>query len=323
MSVYLKDLYKNIIQKNKNYEKLRILTGYASASFLKKVINEYHNLKLELYIGMSQQGISLNNHKEFCDIMSKYDNIEIYYQVKDRNNHMKMIVFSNDLSEKVIVGSANFTENGFISNQEIMVESVIETSKIFKKQKDISLLCNSKNINEFIEFYTDDSFEFENSTYIESEPSESEPSEEEQKNIETFKKLKMTPNPLYFENFKVELVLDKEHNPTWSEKGINAWVKNKNPYLQSPQKVYFQKYFPNEDEFIIYTDDGRKFLGRLSGKFKSEIHFNDDNIYSYIKNRIGLKEDRPISRDDLIKYGCTTFYFTRVEEYIYIVEFKN
>lgn len=323
MSTYINNLYENIIVKNSECEKLRIITGYASATFLKRVINEHPHWIIEIYIGMSQQGISMNNHKEFCDIINNQKNLELYYQIKGENNHMKLLDFSSEHSKRVIIGSANFTENGFFKNQEIMIETDIDTNDIFERQKKLSLLCTSHNIEKFIDFYIDESNDLEIKEDKNSSSKDSRILERDQQYISTFKKLKKHPNPYYYRNFKVEIVLDKKHNPTWSEKGINAWTNNKQPYLQSSQKVFFEKYFPNDEKFHIYTDDGIKFDSELGGKFNSEIHFHNANIYDYVKKRINLNVTRPISREDLIKYGSTAFYFTRVDETEYLLEFKN
>ncbi|MEB8068153.1 restriction endonuclease PLD domain-containing protein [Mammaliicoccus fleurettii] len=327
MSVYIDNLYGNIISENFKSDKLKTITGYASAPFLKKVIEEIPDLIIEIYIGMSQQGISINNHKEFCNLMNKHENLKIYYQIKGKNNHMKLYEFSKKSTRKTIIGSANFTENGFFNNQEIMVEAEFDTNDIFKRQKELSLLCTTPNIDKFIDFYNEDSNDVnvEGETQRDNNSSLSNIStiQKEQEYISTFKKLKTNPNPHYYRKFKIEIVLNKHQNPTWSEKGINAWINNRQPYLQSSQKVFFEKYFPNDEIFYIYTDDGIKFKCKLGGKFNSEIHFVNSNIYEYVKRRINLTVNRPISRDDLINYGNTAFNFTRVNETKYLLEFKN
>lgn len=327
MSFYVKNLYEKIIRRNSNYNSLKVMTGYASSTFLEKVIEEFPKIKIEMYIGMSRQGISKQNHTAFCDIMKNYDNVYIYYQIKDRNNHMKILQFTSINQTKVYIGSANFTENGFINNQEIMVESYIKQDDIFNNQNKISLLCNNPSIDSFIDIYEDDTFEEEtfekNQSISFGNDNQISSYQKSSTYISTFKKLKNNSNFSYFTNLEIEVVLGKEENPTWSIKGINSWKENKKPIIQSPLRKKFENFFPANKKFDVYTDDGMLFKCQLGGKFNTELQFIDINIYEYVKNRINLEEKRPISKNDLIKYGNTKFYFTRVEENMYLLDFSN
>nr|WP_263314754.1 restriction endonuclease PLD domain-containing protein [Mammaliicoccus sp. Marseille-Q6498] len=330
MSVYNSNLFENVIIKNVEFENLKIITGYASATFLKKVIEELPQLNIEIYIGMSQQGISTENHSEFCDIMSNCKNINIYYQYIGINNHMKLFEFKNNSGSKVFIGSANFTENGFIKNQEILGEVNLDPTSMFLRQKELSIMCTHPDVDTLIDFYIEENEEQEvdqiikGKNIIEGE-NENNIYKKSKKSsyIPTFKKLRNNPNTHYFNKFDIEVVLDEKANPTWSEKGINAWVNNKSPHIQSTLRVVFEKYFPTDEIFEVYTDDGFKFKCRISGKFNSELQFINENIYEYIKNRINLNQNRPISRNDLTEYGKTKFHFIKVEKNIYLLDFAS
>ena len=49
--IYNNELYLNVLKENcKIYDKLSIISGYASASFLERIIEEFPDLKIELFI---------------------------------------------------------------------------------------------------------------------------------------------------------------------------------------------------------------------------------------------------------------------------------
>ena len=50
------------------------------------------------------------------------------------------------------MGSANFTENGFIFNNELLCETNESLNELFNDQKEKSKLCNDNSINEYLQF---------------------------------------------------------------------------------------------------------------------------------------------------------------------------
>lgn len=106
---------------------LRIISGYGSASFLKKVVNGFSHLTIELYLGMTFQDVWQKNHKAYCALMRK-SNIDIYYQVEGIQNHMKLVEFKSPT--KMFICSANFTEDGFIKQRELIAEVEEETDSL-------------------------------------------------------------------------------------------------------------------------------------------------------------------------------------------------
>src|SRR5699024_9049402 len=121
MKVYTEDLYNNVLKSNLNrYSKLKILSGYASSSLLEHIINEYPNLWIELNIGMAREGITKNEHAKFKKLSSNY--VKVYYNTSNKYNHMKIYEFTNTEEKVYYTGSANFSDNGFIENEEILVQ---------------------------------------------------------------------------------------------------------------------------------------------------------------------------------------------------------
>src|SRR5699024_4618550 len=115
-------LYNKILVNNfKRYKSIRVISGYASPTMVRRVIKSFPDVHILLYIGMTQEGISEQNHQDYLQITASYPNIQIYYQYKGSLNHIKLIEFYNDTDCKVYVGSANFTENGYLNQKELKI----------------------------------------------------------------------------------------------------------------------------------------------------------------------------------------------------------
>ena len=343
METYFEDLYENLFGRVANdYTYLKVISGYASASFLSRVVNDFPHLKIELFIGMTSQGVSEKNHVEFQSMMKKNRNISIFYQVEGAPNHMKILEFSTStsLNKKVFLGSANFSENGFFNNKEAMTAIGFLPETLFDDQLKISLLCVDEKINEYVELYEDevrqqdsgDSSKNEDANHLDNDTSiptittdfSSKSSNNENRRLAMHKwqGLKGKIDPKYYESFEITVVLPKENNARWDKKGINSWVECRVPVLEQTPKILFTKVFPQDEEFKIYTDDNQILNAKLTGNFNGQLEVLNLNLYDYVRKRIGLLEQRPISYHDLVAGGYTTMYFTRINQNEYKMGFN-
>ena len=104
------DLYKKIICKEASrFNYLRIISGYGSADFLRRVNRDFPELQIDLFIGMYKEGFSINSHKKFIEIMTEYPDVQVYYQYEGKSTHIKLIEFSDKMKRSTYVGSDNFT----------------------------------------------------------------------------------------------------------------------------------------------------------------------------------------------------------------------
>lgn len=324
MSVIHNNLYNLVIYRNaKRFNKLRIISGYSSSSFLKRVVKDFPELEIELYIGMMLEGISIENHQQYQNIVNNNERVNVYYQVVGIPNHMKLYEFINTYDEKkIFIGSANFSENGFMNQKEILGEVNSNVDELFSKQSSNSLLCTDKNIEEYITIIQDndnnyiyknkikDRIDYKNKPKLMSR-------------VDFLRRFRSIKNS-YLDEFDFRIVQPKDVDVNWNQTGINSRGMYSNPVLkQTNTSIEFQDLFPVNNEFKIYTDDSFVFTAKLGGNFNREIHFLDINIYQYFKNRINLKENRPISFDDLKNHDSSRAYFTRLNENEYFVEFKN
>lgn len=324
------DLYHRILEKNlTDYKKIRIVSGYGSASFLRKILSNYSNIELDIYIGMAQQGISKLNHKGYLEIMSEYKKVNVFYQVNGDLNHMKLIEFYNSATKKAYIGSANFTENGYVRQKECMSLLNANLDEIFKQQQKNSLVCTSEGIDKYISFFDDqlnDSEQVEG--FMIPEKKKFVNKNTTSNSFEVFqmkskKELMIQSDMEFFNYFKIPIVLPKERDPHWQSKGINSWTKNVEPRLKETPKLTFESLYPKDELFEIELENGYVFEACLTGKFNRELKILNGNIFEIIRQRLNLLKETPISYEMLKERGVTEVSFVRLNEKKYYMYFEN
>ena len=350
MATISNSLYEKIIAKEASLsEKLRVISGYGSAPFLKKVVTEYPSLQIELFLGMTQQGISEKSHQMFNDLTERYSNISVYYQVSGKYTHMKILEFTSLNHKNTYIGSANFTENGFVEQREIMTSIEDDLATLFIQQHANSMLCCDEAIANKIVLYSDEdnleqkingyeqdikrnnSEKNENPVhedlgpYVDSSESNGDSKDKYNSIKEFYRKLPMLrtrANNQYYKEFDLPIVLPPINNSLWDRRGINAWTEGGTPVLAQTPKLHFETVFPSNKKFEIVTDDGCSFVAILTGKFNRNLQLINGDIFKYTQKRIGAADNSPISYFDLIKFGFVNFHFVRLSETKYYMTFS-
>lgn len=338
-------LFQEVFESNlKKYKCIRIVSGYASASFLEDLLKIKNDLKVDLYIGMTHEGISIQNHELFKNITKKLKNVNVYYQVKGKPTHIKLYEFYNGKDKRQYVGSANFSENGFYKNNELLVETYLNTQDIFNLQNENSLLCLDENIESYILFYEEVVVNNKDDLSQELEKVENENKEvednkgiddldgtniqidddkpEKEGTITKIKKFNLKNNitkPI--RNFMLPIVTDKKANLLWHKVGINNIFSDGDPCLVRSNQRSLKDILPTSFKIQMY--DGKTYDAMLKGKFGKELHIEGWNLYSEIAKIIGLTEKRPINHEDLHKLGFSDFYLVKKEEGFYIMTLIN
>ncbi|WP_413367301.1 phospholipase D family protein [Lysinibacillus sp. 3P01SB] len=330
------NLYEQIIKREAaRSAKLRVMSGYGSAAFLRKVAEEFPGLQIELFIGMSGEGITRNNHNGYRSLINENKNIKVYYQIDGAPTHMKILEFSSPNNKSVFIGSANFTENGFFNNREIMVCVQEDMEPLFNIQKEVSVSCMDINIEKKVRIIDGEPLELPDNSGEKLKEYENKKNEmpliitdpalgsvEEKKHrLNRIMGLRKKASPKYYNKFDIEVVLEEKYNTRWDFTGINALFDGKEPALEQTPKIFFDTIFPVGEIINIYTDDGSIYHANVSGRFNGQLKLVDGNLYEYIQKRIGLNEFRAISRQDMIKYGVTKLSFERLNEKDYLMYF--
>lgn len=135
-----------------DFDTVQILSGYASPEFLVFILNKFPNLSIDLTIGMiSKDKIFKSNHSAFVDLMSRYPKLTVSYVTSPQPNHSKIYhwLHSQTNETKTFVGSANFSINGFLINQETMLQSNEVTIQDLSTNLSTTL-CTSEEATSFV-----------------------------------------------------------------------------------------------------------------------------------------------------------------------------
>lgn len=322
------DLYKNIIENElEKASELHVISGYASANFLSNIVDEFPHVNITLFIGMYREGISKKDHEIYKNLTLKFESINVYYQIEGPPTHMKLLEFISTTERTTYIGSANFTDNGFKNNRELMVKGSEYTGSLFRDQRNKSMICTSHEINNYINFYDEkENINLEVDTEIESYDSMNVVNENIEKeyvirkrNIRNIPNIRTNINERYYDKFSIEIVLNKESNPRWDTTGINRLFDDKIPSLCDTPRLPFYKLFPEDTIFDIHADDGNHYKAKLTGITNRDLILVNGNFYEYVKNKAGIEEYKPISRPDLESVNMTKINFERIDKNVYFM----
>lgn len=320
--MFIDNLYENIITADfKKSDRITILSGYASGSFLKKVLKAYPDLKIDLYLGMTHEGVSISSHQIFQDLTENNLNINVYYQINGPPNHMKIYsLFNLNEQRKSFVGSANFTENGFEYNKEILVEGNLDFTEVFDIQRINSLICTDMDIEKYVNIY---SAVIEELICGDSEVKgkDSSVSDSEKYNPKSNKLISMRnkANHKYYKEFEIEIV--KSNDKNWEFTGINNGLYGGKPHITIGNTLYRDRVFPRDTEFSLITGEDKEHKVRVSAKNRDALYFVDEDIYEYFRKKLGWKQKKPISHGDLEAVYSNHVKFIRLDKLKYFIEF--
>lgn len=320
--IYIRDLYQDVLKKNMtDSHHLDVISGYVSSVFLEQILEEFPEVSLNIYVGMALEGISLNEHKSYIQLSNLYeDQVKIYYQIETPLTHAKIYSFRKNNATKVTyAGSANFSQNGFKEYQEILVKLRQPLDHLFVEAGEKSLECRHPDIHQYISFFGE-----------EDEPvsDESGRVREEPEPLGTNKNSQSVPmsdisRRLYRKVLKKpEMVIPilPENVSSMSDRGINARFRNQDPYLIESNNYPFANYFPTETVFNVVTDSGKEFKCHLSKQDYSRLIF-EPSLYDYLRTRLGVREERPLTHGDIKKMGDNLIYVSKKDENTYYFNF--
>lgn len=128
---------------------------------------------------------------------------------------------------------------------------------------------------------------------------------------------------------KVKVSLfDKHGEPQY---GLNWGQRdNREPnqaYVQLPIEVYRSDFFPKKpSHFIIRTDDGQNIVFTRAQKTDegTALQTPEDNslLGKYLRTRMGIPLGNAITKDDILRYGCSELTFFKIENQ-YFMDFSS
>ncbi|PTI04139.1 hypothetical protein BU096_12775 [Staphylococcus xylosus] len=327
MKVFYENLYSEIIKNSfPQYETLNVISGYASPNFLLRIINDFPNREINLYIGMTHQGLPYNDFFAFLNICSKYPKVNIFYQIEGSPTHMKVLEFSNGFDRKTFVGSANFSEAGFLNHREVMAQVEYDIQEKVREQGRLSLHCMDVNVLNYI-------------TLINEELSnEVEKLERFENGIESSKnRFKEIHDCVKSFNLENDINLNGERNGNLvylslpiilnneTSKGIvvannptDGYISNSN--LQRKKMVGF---FKRDHSFKVKTLHNKETQAELRGSFGKELYFYDFDLKEYIHLLMGKPKNKIITNADLLEFGYDSLFFKKISDNEFLMTLHN
>lgn len=341
MVYYTNKLFEKVLKEPAaSCNKLVAISGYSSASFLKKFINEFPNHSIILMIGMATYGISEKNHDEFKKICKEHSEVKVMYRIGKPANHMKIYQwYLNDNPVAAFTGSANFTEMGFQLHQEVMVPIKDSFQSLLEEIAVHYIDCCDSEAAEKIPLYKDEYNEElmeinEASTDYSSYLPQTEDRAFHNRPME-FDYLSMPFNLrksyISLEKLNLELILKNDLH--WDTKGLNEWNRPGRKFADSYINVERSDqvaiggdiFFPRNEIVTVITDDNQKFSVKRTGPYGKKLKIVDENtnFYEYFVTRLGKTKGELLSLADFENYGSTSVNFYKKEEDKFLLEFLS
>ena len=300
-------LYEDLFQKilidpaENGASELMIISGYATASMadrhLRKLAELDNEIRVQLVYGMAFfDGVSLTDDSMFKRLESEFP-FSCFYHAEPFPVHSKVYVWLlNGKPQKAFVGSANYTQSGFLGNykyKEVMAEVNSYTALDYCSH---ILNCSLEITHEGIE---------ERITII--DPL----SEKVQRSIDS-----------------VDLsLISQEEVPDRS--GLNWGQRpgrdSNQAYIPIPQRIAQSDFFPERKvRFTVSTDDGISFIGTVAQDNDKALHSTEDNtiIGIYFRKRLGVELGTKVTKEHLDNYGRTDVTFWKIDDETFYMDFS-
>ena len=305
----IEDLYeKALIQPASNNNRLYIVSGYASATFTRRHLNDLNHfetgIEINLIIGMPS---ARSDHQSFLALKKEYKNrLNVFYIEYPPPVHVKAYAWLGNSSEG-FSGSANYSQPGFLKKSQ--VNQLIKTDPHQIKQFYDSLLGRAISLDEYI------TPKLNNFSDI-PQPSDCVPPGR----IEWLIPDKAVRISFLQRDGQVPSAsgLNWGHSTASKNKNKPNQRRNRNDaYLSIKADATKNGFLPDKGyTFSTIADDGYLMDCVVAQDGNKSVQTTDDNsiLGAYIRSRIGLKSEAFVTVEDLLEYGRTDFTLIKLDE---------
>lgn len=316
-----KDLFKKLLfEPAKEYNELCVISGFATPSMVVHHMQEVElqllkRLNVNLIVGMtpSSSGISKPHHKNFIKLVGESPSFKCSYLNAEANpTHSKLYTWLKDGEPQLaFLTSANYTLNAFRRNQDEIAVTCDpwEAYSYFKSKISLSLYCTCSDAESLVR---DDSV----ITGIRDNSGDEQhiPEDLSKEGIDWVKL------PLFSER------QNRIHEHAGLNWGQRVGREPNQAYIPVPASVRNSDFFPPRGEpFSVLTSDGFPFVCVIAQDGGKAIHTTNNNseLGEYFRRRLGVPLGKPITLDDLDKFGSRYVKFTKINEEEYYMEFER
>jgi len=301
------NLYNSILldPNTKGADELFIISGYASATFTRRHINDLLQIpslksKINLLIGMPSKR---SDHQAFLNLLNTYpQNFEGHYYDSNPGVHCKLYSwFSKKNPSIAFSGSANYSQYGFFEkNQENQMtpDNPLEIFDYYNELLKSSISMRDPSIKQVRSYQLPVS-----STSI--YPGE----------IEWVKQDKIVKISLLARDGSVP----KKSGLNWGQR-IDNLGNQREPnqaYLSIKKDAREEGFLPEKGlTFTMLCDDGNSLDCTVQQDGRKAISTTSNNsiLGSYIRKRIGVDSGDLVTTEDLEKYGRTDFLLEKIND---------
>ena len=279
-------------------DNLVAVSGYASATFANRHLSELSGFSLNLIVGMRGDR---GDHAGWLALAKRYEErLTVHYLESSPFAHCKAFGwFKNGHSQQGFTGSANYTQQGFLSGGQ-MNQMVSDDPMSIKHLYD-SLIPRAINIHDFEAGDPDallnlSSFSVDGSTL---------------------------PGGVEWliPGVAVKVSFLQRNGTLPAISGLNwGQRKGRNPnqaYFSIKKDVRDEGFLPERGQsFTLVTDDNKAFDCVVAQDGRKAIHSTEDNsiLGGYIRARLGIRSGAFLKEQDLIKYGRTDFTLIKIDD---------
>ena len=291
------------------YFELHIVSGYSSATFLRKHLGDIleinPHVKINLIIGMNQKR---RDHLAYLNLERNYPTIfKGYYFCSKPEVHSKVYCWTKSASDmKGFSGSANYSQFGFF---------------------------NSKQQNQMVEGYPAQIREYFDSLLEKSIPIKNYSLKSEE--VITHSPIDGSVPPGHIEwvepNESVRISLLSKAGELPSRSGLN-WGQRPE-HKRDPNQAYLsirtdatkEGFLPEKKfTFTLITDDEKTLDCTVQQDGRKAISTTDDNsiLGRYFRNRLGVRSGAMIRKQDLLDYGRSDFLLRKLDDETFFLDFS-
>ena len=310
------DFYESVLIPPENDGcSLYIVSGYATSAMaarhIKDIVDrEFREIDIRLIIGMTaKDGIGETNHKGFCSLVegSGIKSFQCAY-VPDGKPPVHTKAYAWFHGENPLcgyIGSANYTQTGFFSNQKEAMEKSDprEILNYYKTVQETATFCDHQDM---LGLVRDD------------KRSLSRPDTDD------------LESRVAGQNTVAYTLLDRSGNLP-ERSGLNWGQRpdaNREPnqaYIRVPSDIQEAEFFPpRRYYFSMHTDDGQMFICSVRQDKGKAIHSSQNNslLGEYFRRRLGVPLGEKIEKSHLEKYGRTDITFYKIDDENYMMDFS-
>lgn len=313
--VFFGELFEPIIGTNlsEGCRHLVVATGYSSGAFVRHLLMENPDLRIELVIGMAgRSGIPQADHVEY-NRLAKLEGGRFlgYYYPDPKGAHLKTYAWMMvGQAIKGYVGSPNLSWSGLTSSLEVAAEVDPETvTSIFQQLQSKAVKVDSLEARKLIRIVRASK---SNAAAISGAHG-------------------AAPDLESGDLSKLTLSLLSSAGRVHRRSGLNWGQRSgRNPneaYIPVPARTHAQHpgFFPPRGQrFLVETDDGETLACVIAQENDKAIETSDDNslLGEYFRRRLGVVSGMKVELAHLHAYGRTSVEFSRIDEDLYLLDYS-